>query len=146
MNNYADVLESYIIEDTVACEKISLAGIISKLPWKKNKKSVSKYDNMTDEQIAKRLIEGLRMNKVKPLDDLDANTKAALNLTTKISNELGEKYDIYRFDKSLVLVIKKDSPEKTQFNVWANIPGYRQSTLISTPKNELIQSFIKEDK
>ena len=92
-NNYAETLESYLI----ACEKISLSGIISKLPWKNNKSKTSKYDSMSDYDIAKRLVDGMKMNKCKVLDDSDPNTKTALDLTTTIANNMGQKYDIYRF-------------------------------------------------
>lgn len=145
-SNFADALESYIIEDSIVCEKISLSGLISKLPWIKSKELMAKYSSMTDEEIARRLVKGLKSSRVRIHDDTESNTKTALRLTTMTADSMGQKYNIYRFDKSLVLVIQKDDPDSTEFNVWADIPKYGNNKLISTPKKDLIKSFIKEDK
>ena len=136
-------LESLLIEGE---ELIATEGLFSKLisKFKKsnnNNKSID-YSKMSNKELATEMVSRLKASGVKLANKSDEYVSRPLELT-KIVSENYEEYNI----NNVTVAVSNVAGKETDFIVYAYIKGMNngEACCISTKKNELIKSFIKED-
>lgn len=136
-------LESLLIEgkEMIATEGL-FSKLISKFKKSNNTKSID-YSKMSNKELATEMVTRLKTSGIKLANKSDEYVSRPLELT-KIVSENYEEYNI----NNVTVAVANVAGKETDFIVYAYIKGMNngKACCISTKKNELIKSFIKEDK